>query len=270
MMVDKVMRQILVCAVIAPALATATPVVTRHAEHAMQCRGAAAPMAQIPAGLYQPFFKVGTGDGTTEIAPPVLVPAFEVGCAPVTREEFRAFVLKYPEWRKSRVKALFAEATYLADWPDELDPGSDRLREPVTRVSWFAARAYCEAHNARLPTVVEWERVAGGSPSEDGADQAIPDPYRPFRFAMGRAAPELHSTGVVFPGVWEWNADFNSALASLGGGSGSKGSSSLFCGDGYRASNAKDYGAFLRHSFRSSLRANYALKNLGFRCVKGK
>ena len=43
-----------------------------------------------------------------------------------------------------------------------------RPDQPVTRVSWFAARAYCEAAGARLPTWYEWEFAAA-------ADEHRPD-----------------------------------------------------------------------------------------------
>jgi formylglycine-generating enzyme required for sulfatase activity len=84
---------------------------------------------------------------------------------------------------------------------------------------------------------------------------------------MGRAAADIHSTPIEFGRTWEWAADFNSALA-LGDSTGPNGGSSLFCGAGFRSNNATDYAAFLRYSFRSSLRANYTLETLGFRCAK--
>src|SRR5205814_3919432 len=84
-----------------------------------------------------------------------------------------------------------------------------------------------------------------------------------LHFAMGRA----RAGGLVFGDVWEWTSDFNTLLLADPSPDGDD-SSSLFCGDGFRATDAKDYGGFLRFSFRSSLKASYALKNLGFRCAK--
>ena len=68
--------------------------------------------------------------------------------------------------------------------------------------------------------------------------------------------------------VWEWTADFNSAILSgdaRDGGADVK----LFCGAGASsARNVDDYPAFMRFAFRSSLKANYCIHNLGFRCAK--
>ena len=72
--------------------------------------------------------------------------------------------------------------------------------------------------------------------------------------------------GPRFGLIWEWTSDFNSVMGA--GLTADKPASNLFCGDGFRASNAKDYAGFLRFSFRSSLKAGYTLKNLGFRCAQ--
>ncbi|MBC8028242.1 MAG: hypothetical protein H7Y89_19790, partial [Steroidobacteraceae bacterium] len=82
----------------------------------------------IPAGSYRPFFK--SGDGVRE----VLVEPICLSASPVTNEKYRDFVRRHPEWRKSRVKALFAEDTYLADWHDDLTPQPELLTRPATSV----------------------------------------------------------------------------------------------------------------------------------------
>jgi sulfatase modifying factor 1 len=216
----------------------------------------------IPAGFYYPFFKSGPTPRVVPVEPICL------RAAPVTHAEFLGFVRDHPEWRRTRIKRLFAEDTYLTDWRDDLTPPPEALSQPVTFVSWFAAGAYCEAEGGRLPTVAEWERVAGSNPQAktSGGDRAA-DAAAPFGFAMGRKNPELARTPLVFPGVWEWTANFNSALVSGRIGTDESADSSLFCGDGFRAVDASNYAAFLRYSFRSSLRADFALKNLGFRCA---
>jgi sulfatase modifying factor 1 len=215
----------------------------------------------IPAGRYLPFFK-------QKVSQSIPVAEFWLDAAPVTRREYLEFVRRNPVWRKSQVKALFAESNYLADWSGDLSPADDS-ESPVTFVSWFAARAFCADRDDRLPTVAEWERAAGApNPTLVGApDLATPPSAAPFRLAMGRPAADIHSTPIEFGSTWEWAADFNSAIA-LGDSTGPNGRSSLFCGAGFRSNNATDYAAFLRYSFRSSLRANYTLKTLGFRCAR--
>jgi sulfatase modifying factor 1 len=217
-------------------------------------------LVMIPAGQYLPFFK-------QKGAQSIPVGAFWLDAAPVTRKEYLDFVRRNPLWRKSQVKALFAEGTYLADWVNDLSPGGN-FEDPVTFVSWFAARAFCADRAQRLPTVAEWERTAGAvNSTPDTFDKAVAQSRAPFRFAMGRLAADVRSPSIAFGSTWEWTADFNSAMA-LGDSTGANGRSNLFCGAGFRSNNATDYAAFLRYSFRSSLRANYALKTLGFRCAR--
>ena len=69
--------------------------------------------------------------------------------------------------------------------------------------------------------------------------------------------------------VWEWVADFNSALVT-GDAQGDTGlDRGLFCGGGAQgAADVQDYPAFMRYAFRSSLKADYCVHNLGFRCAK--
>ena len=69
--------------------------------------------------------------------------------------------------------------------------------------------------------------------------------------------------------VWEWVADFNTAMVT-GDARGDTGlERDLFCGGG--SQGVKDTGnfpAFMRYGFRSSLQADYCVHNLGFRCAK--
>lgn len=222
-----------------------------------------AAMVQVPAGAYKPFFKGKNGSA------PIPVRAFLLDASPVTQREFAAFLAREPRWRKSRVKPLFAEGGYLAGWNGERAPAAS-ADAPVTSVSWFAAKAYCECEGKRLPTQVEWEWAAEGDDAQASPirlAEATPRghttaPGATLRFAMGRG----RVPGLAFGDVWEWTADFNQLMVSSPAAGESN--SSLFCGDGFRANDARDYAGFLRFSFRSSLKASYTLKNLGFRCAK--
>lgn len=41
------------------------------------------------------------------------------------------------------MRRLFADAHYLEEWPSDLQLGALNPHSPVTRISWFAATAYC-------------------------------------------------------------------------------------------------------------------------------
>ncbi len=73
----------------------------------------------------------------------------------------------------------------------------------------------------------------------------------------------------MFGLIWEWNYDFNTALVTGESRGDSDLDKNLFCGSGAaNAKNVANYPAFMRYGFRSSLKANYTVHNLGFRCAK--
>ena len=101
---------------------------------------------------------------TEEGAKPQTIAAYSMRSEPVTNAQFLAFVTAHPQWRRDRVPSVFADSRYLSHWQDVEQLGDGVLPEqPVTRVSWFAAEAFCETEQARLPTWIEWERAASAS-----------------------------------------------------------------------------------------------------------
>src|SRR5262249_2908943 len=108
---------------------------------------AVAGMARVGPGELPPAYPA------TAPAPTITVGAFGLGRVPVTHAEFLAFVREHPRWRRDGIARVFADDGYLSHWsaPDALGPDA-RPDQPVTRVSWFAARAYCNARGKRLPT----------------------------------------------------------------------------------------------------------------------
>jgi formylglycine-generating enzyme required for sulfatase activity len=230
-------------------------------------------MICVSNGVFTPLFRSQT-DPTN-----VPVKSFLLDIEPVTNEQFLEFVRANPRWQRSQVKRLFADENYLQHWAGDLELGTNaRPNQPVTFVSWFAAKAYAQWQGKRLPTLAEWELAAAAGPTNaDGAKDAafqrdifrwysstapevLPDVGGPANFWGAR---DLHGL------VWEWVADFNTATVT-GDARGDTGlDRQLFCGAG--AIGAKDVGnfpAFMRYGFRSSLKAAYTVHNLGFRCAK--
>lgn len=230
-------------------------------------------MVLIPSGSYAPILR---GKDEPE---KVAVTDFWLDERPVTNGEFLEFVRANSKWRRDKVSPLFADEGYLAHWAGELELGALAPADsPVVRVSWFAARAFAAWQGKRLPTTAEWERAAAvGFSTENGATEpgfmqaalgwfARPTPS-PLP-AAGAGHPNLHGARDLLTLVWEWVDDFNTAMVT-GESRGDTGlERTLFCGAG--AAGARDltnYPAFMRAGMRSSLRANYVVPNLGFRCA---
>ncbi|MNL12578.1 Serine/threonine-protein kinase pkn1 [compost metagenome] len=208
---------------------------------------------------------------------PRSVPAFWMDPQAVTNEQYKLFLKKNPEWQRSQILRLFADREYLEYWKNELDYGGPLFAEsPVVRISWFAARAYCESHGKRLPTINEWEYV-GLKPLKNKKDlkQVILEWYGEQASWPLPAARSKESNVIGLYNlhglIWEWVEDFNSSLVTGESRGDTALDKNLFCGAGAaKAADPGDYAAFMRFAFRSSLQAKYTVRSLGFRCVKNR
>src|SRR5262249_23916524 len=151
---------------------------------------------------------------------------------------------------------------------------------PVTRVSWFAAKAYCAARGARLPSEREWELAALASETNaDGSNDAAwlerilgwySEPTRTETLPdVGRGKPNYWRIRDLHGLAWEWVSDFGASLVSADSREKEAGDTTKFCGaSAANARDPSDYAAFMRIAFRSSLEAWYTTASLGFRCAR--
>ncbi len=165
--------------------------------------------------------------------------AYRIGRTPVTNGSYSTFVeeggYERREWwcdegwawrqREGITKPGAWTADRSAEWGlsglQPLQP--DR---PVVHVSWFEADAFARAHDARLPTEVEWERAATWNEEQGAAsrypwgEQApIPGMHANLdHLGCGPAPVGAHPAGAspygclgMLGDVWEWTAsDFHS------------------------------------------------------------
>ena len=227
-------------------------------------------MVSIKGGNYIPLY----GRDSLRVS----ISDFKIDVYPVTNEQYLKFVTAHPKWQRTKVIRLFADAHYLSQWENDTIYEASLKQRPITTISWYAAKAYCQNQGKRLPTIDEWEYVAMAN--EKVADARFVKDYNEYILSWYEKPKtfeqKIGSTFKNFWGVydlhglvWEWTLDFNSVLVSGESRKDVDNDSNLFCGSAaIGATDLMNYAAFMRYAIRGSLKAQYTMKNLGFRCVK--
>ncbi len=228
-------------------------------------------MKKINGGTFVPLYGSDSSG--------VFVDDYMLDIYPVTNQQFLDFLKTHPKWKRSKVKRLFADGNYLIKWENDSTLG-DKVNpnSAATSISWYAAKDYCACQGKRLASMDEWEYAAMASETKANAQTdsifnlMIIESYelpKTYKKEIGSTYKNYWGIYDLHGLVWEWTSDFNSVLISGESRQDVDTERSLFCGSAaINASNLMDYAAFMRYAFRGSLKANYAIQTLGFRCAK--
>ena len=190
-------------------------------------------MVLIPAGAFQ----MGSDIGEVDEKPvhTVYVDAFYIDVYPVTNADYKKFVDANRQWRKDNIPRAYHDGDYLALW-EENDYPIEKADHPVVYVSWYAAMAYAQWAEKRLPTEAEWEKAARGGlvekkypwgDTEDITKAGVQMWQSPARTTVvGTYPPNGYGLYDTAGNVWEWcldgyNAHFYAEIPTrnpIGGG----------------------------------------------------
>ncbi len=217
---------------------------------------------KLPGALYQPMFRE-PGETDSSVGP------LWVDEAPVTNQQYHLFLKSHPQYSKSKVISLYADSGYLVQWPNKNEFAKSEAQYPVTNVSWFVARRFCESQGKRLPTIAEWE-VASDAQNPKYESEILKWYSSPGAKLRNVGLKTSNKFGLKDSHglIWEWVDNFAESIMS-GDSRGGSPTDSMFCGGAsLKAKDPRLYAAFMRFAFRSSLTAKYTSRNLGFRCVR--
>lgn len=234
---------------------------------------AAADYVPLPGGVFNSVLPADAQAAPARIAP------FAMRTEPVTNAQFLSFVLSHPAWRKGEAPPVLADGGYLSHWESAMSLGERALPEqPVTRVSWFAARAFCESEGARLPSWYEWEYAAAADANRTDArtdpawrERVLAWYGRTSATSLGNVGGDANVYGIrdLHGLVWEWVDDFNALMVSADSRDQNDADKAKFCGAGALTMQQKEnYATLMRVAMLSALKASDTTRNLGFRCVR--
>ena len=226
-------------------LAYPTPVFANAADVSAERGSGPLPgFVDVPGGVFQ---LGASGDApfmfdNEKYAHPVEVRPFQIAKAPVTNGEYAAFIADggykdsslWPTkvWAKMQEKNVGHPGYWVDGGSKEWTLKQfDQIvalptNAPVSHVTWYEAKAYCQWAGLRLPTEVEWEVAALGEPASNGElaetkrrypwGDTPPDPARANLDgrALGCVDVAALPTGdsafgcrQMLGNIWEWTDD---------------------------------------------------------------
>jgi formylglycine-generating enzyme len=152
---------------------------------------------------------------------------------------------------------------------------------PMTMVTWFGARGYCEYYGWRLPSELEWEKAARGTdgrPFPWGDDIALNnanfyasrDPFEDMRSFGSRTSPVGFYNGKTHDGYATLDSASPYGLYDMAGNVW-QWTGNVYEGQHYRylRGGSKDtYDMDLRAWVRNNATPTYFSPGVGFRCVR--
>lgn len=220
---------------------------------------------QIPGGSFHSILPEVEGE-------PIDVKSFNMDKMAVTNADFLEFLKANPMWQRSTIPAVYTDSGYLKHWKDDLEPGVNfRPDQPVTRISWFAANAYCQWAGGRLPTLNEWEYSAQlmDFESTEEMNEFAVDLMGWYSAVDAKNSQPVGSTNIEnrhgvkdqFGLIMEWVEDFKPPISN---------EISLDCGTVGRMQqlgNTYSYAASVRYITRMSFNPKTTTGMVGFRCA---
>ncbi len=167
-------------------------------------------------------------------------------------------------------------------------PISEYANHPVTFVTWFGAKAFCEYHGWRLPNEIEWEKAARGPSSGSGSNRPFPwgetlgpenanfyssqDIFEKTFGKQGSTSPVGFYNGNTYEGFTTFDSPSPYGLYDMAG------NVWQWTGDVYedqhyrymRGGSKDTYGYNLRVWTRNSAGPGYYSPAVGFRCARAK
>lgn len=158
---------------------------------------------------------------------------------------------------------------------------ADYENHPMTMVSWFGARGYCDFYGDRLPTEIEWEKAARGTDTrpfpwgeemqrENANFYASRDPFEDMRSFGSRTSPVGFFNGKTYAGYATLDSASPYGLYDMAGNVW-QWTGNVYEGMHYRfmRGGSKDtYEMDLRVWVRNNATPTYFSPGVGFRCVK--